>query len=145
MSVGAVIALMMAVVGVGFVPAALGAFLGTNGKIVFVSDRDGDNEIFTMNPDGTAQTNITNNSFTEFEPAWSADGTRIAFVSNRDGNNEIYTMDANGGSVVRVTNTATSERNPAWHPDGARILYTSLRSGDLEISSRRPRAEPRRN
>ena len=56
------------------------AFPGNNNRIVFVSDRDGDNEIFTMNPDGTDQTNLTNNTATEFEPTWYDDGTKIAFV-----------------------------------------------------------------
>ncbi len=31
-------------------------------KIAFVSDRDGDNEIYVMNSDGTNQTNLSNNS-----------------------------------------------------------------------------------
>jgi len=38
---------------------ALAAFPGTNGKIAFTSDRDGNQEIYQMNPDDTSQVNLT--------------------------------------------------------------------------------------
>jgi Tol biopolymer transport system component len=40
-------------------------------KIVFVSDRDFNNEIYIMNADGTNQTRITRNSVDDNYPAWS--------------------------------------------------------------------------
>ena len=70
---------------------ALAAFPGQNGKIAFVSTRDGNNEIYTMNPDGSGQTNITNNKAVDEAPAFSPDGKKIAFESGRDGNFEIFT------------------------------------------------------
>src|SRR5438105_3879553 len=36
--------------------------LKANGKMAFVSWRDGNDEIYVMNPDGGNQTNLTNNS-----------------------------------------------------------------------------------
>src|SRR5215210_226152 len=71
------------------------AFPGANGKIAFTSDRvtlanpTGDREIFTMNPNGTGVTQLTDNTEPDYSPAFSADGTRIAFVSQRDVNAEI--------------------------------------------------------
>jgi dipeptidyl aminopeptidase/acylaminoacyl peptidase len=67
-----------------------------NGKIAFISDRDGNNEIYVMNPDGSDQTRLTNNNYDDGAPAWSPDGTKIASNTNRDGNHEIYTMNADG-------------------------------------------------
>ncbi len=49
-----------------------------------------------MNPDGTNQTNITNNAAADTEPNYSPDGSKIIFTTNRDGNNEIYRMNADG-------------------------------------------------
>ena len=40
-------------------------------KIAFVSDRDGDWEIYVMNADGSGQTNLTNNPEDDWAPAWS--------------------------------------------------------------------------
>ena len=63
--------------------SARSAFPGTNGKIAFATDRDGNLEIYTMNADGTGQTRITNNPASDDAPAWSPDGTKIAFETNR--------------------------------------------------------------
>ena len=57
-----------------------------------------------MNADGSNQTNLTNNTAPDIEPAWSPDGTRIAFHSERDGNGDIYVMNANGSNQTQLTN-----------------------------------------
>lgn len=105
------------------------AFPGANGKIAFSSDRDGDYEVYVMNADGTGVTQLTNNSATDFDPAWSPDGTKIAFSSSRDGNSgrQIYVMNADGTGQTRLTNTF--DTNPAWSPDGTKIVFTSYRDG----------------
>ena len=60
-------------------------------KIVFYSERDGIFEKYTMNADGTNQTNISNEE--EADRPTSPDGSKIAFISPIDGNFEIYVMD----------------------------------------------------
>jgi len=109
------------------------SFPGTNGKIAFVSERDGNPEIYTMNADGSLATNITNNPAIDNEPAWSPDGTKIAFVSGRDGDDEIYVMNADGSGVTRLTNSPGVDGLPAWSPDGTRIAFVSARDGNDEI------------
>ena len=44
------------------------AFPGISGKIAFTSDRDGNHEIYVMNPDGAGQTNLTNNPASDSSP-----------------------------------------------------------------------------
>src|SRR5947209_96249 len=95
-----------------------------NGKIAFVSDRDGNQEIYAMNPDGTGSKNLTNNPSSDFDPAWSPDGTRLAFTSNRDGYNQIYVMAADGSGVTRLDNGGDGS-NPTWSPDGTKIAFTT--------------------
>ncbi|MGH3708593.1 MAG: TolB family protein [Pseudonocardiaceae bacterium] len=51
----------------------------SEGKIVFQSARDGNNEIYLMNADGSNQTCLTNNPASDSQPALSPDGARIAF------------------------------------------------------------------
>src|SRR5918993_4906550 len=73
------------------------AFPGQNGKIAFDSTRDGGNEeIYTMNPNGQGVDPLTNNPKVDSDAAWSPDGNKIAFESARGGNSEIYTMNPNG-------------------------------------------------
>jgi hypothetical protein len=108
-------------------------FPGQEGKIAFHSNRDGNTEIYTMNPDGSSQTRLTNNAASDLTPAWSPDGTKIAFVSTRDGNLEIYTMNANGSSQTRITTNAIDDAQPEWSPDGTQLAFTSNRDGNYEI------------
>jgi Tol biopolymer transport system component len=53
-------------------------------------------DIWSMNADGSGQTNLTNNPAEDILPAWQPGGSKIAFQTNRDGNPEIYTMNADG-------------------------------------------------
>jgi Tol biopolymer transport system component len=103
------------------------------GQIAFSSSRDGNNEIYVMNADGSSQVNLTNNAASDASPAWSPDGTRIVFSSNRDGNGEIYMMNADGSGQVDLTNDPATDRGPAWSPDGSKIAFTSNRDGNDEI------------
>lgn len=100
-----------------------------NGKIAFTRNDD----IFTMNPNGTNQTNITNNAAADGEANYSPDGSKIAFSTNRDGNAEIYQMNADGSSPVRLTNNPAGDASPYYSPDGASIVFVSNRDGNNEI------------
>ena len=94
-------------------------------QIVFHTDRDGNQEIYLMNTDGSGQTNLTGNAASDFHPAVSPDGSRIAFVSDRDGNDEIHMMNADGSNVTQITvTTGVPNSQPAWSPSGDRIAFT---------------------
>lgn len=52
------------------------AFPGENGEIAFASNRDGDFDIYTANPDGSGLTNLTDDPARDFNPAYSPDGQK---------------------------------------------------------------------
>jgi Tol biopolymer transport system component len=101
--------------------------IASNGKIAFNSLRAGAGEIFTMNPDGTNQTNISNNSDEDVSGEWSPDGGKIAFISDNNGNIDIYTMQADGSNQTRLTANTSFDDTPSWSPDGAKIVFASDR------------------
>jgi Tol biopolymer transport system component len=102
-------------------------------RIAFVSDRDGNDEIYAMNIDGTGQINLSNNKGKDTNPRWSPDGLQIAFYTDRDGNMEVYVMQLDGAGQTNLTKNPGKDWGPIWSPDGSRIAFTSDRDGNEEI------------
>jgi TolB protein len=106
-------------------------------KIVFATMRDGNAEIYSMNANGSGQTRLTNNPWSDNYPSWSPDGTKIAFVADVGGGStpqEIYVMNADGSAQTRLTDNTSGDNNPRWSPDGTKIVFQSLRFGNAEIT-----------
>ncbi len=85
-------------------------------KIVFVSDRDGNLEIYVINADGSGRRNLTRQPGHDSDPAWSPDGRKIAFTTKREGNFEIYVMNADGSGQRNLTHNPAPDRFPVWSP-----------------------------
>jgi TolB protein len=111
-------------------------FGGGGQKIAFVGvsvvANNLDNQIYTMNLNGTERKQLTsdgNNS----SPAWSPDGKKIVFRSTRDDPNqkalaaitEIYVMNEDGSEQTRLTFDDINQFNPAWSPDGQYIAFSA--------------------
>ena len=113
-------------------PAAQATYPGANGKLlVAVADSTSGYDIWTMNPDGTGATNLTNTpGVDERDGSWSPDGTKIAFyiyprlwTMNADGTNRTdVTPDVSGAPFYSAHVQPTSV---AWSPDGTRIAFTN--------------------
>ncbi|MBT7097857.1 hypothetical protein HN937_10820, partial [Candidatus Poribacteria bacterium] len=82
--------------------------------IAYVSERDGNIDIYVMVTTGGNRARLTTHPAWDTEPAWSPDGDRIAFVSNRDGNPEIYVMDSDGGNQINISNHPQDDTSPTW-------------------------------
>ena len=116
-----------------------------SGMIAFVSDRDGDYEIYLMTLPGSGGEGreilqVSNNEADDMVPEWSPDGSQIAFSSDRDGNHEIYLIDVESAlelredyTPARLTHDDAEDMLPSWSPDGAQIAFSSMRDGNREI------------
>ena len=111
----------------------LGDWSPDGDKIVFISDQDGEPEIYLMDLSGGPITQLTSNEAIDFLPAWSPNGEEIAFVSDRYGDFEIFVMDVDGNNVRQLTSNNGESTDPAWSPDGSKIAFRSTRTGDNEI------------
>lgn len=103
------------------------------GMMAFVSTRDGNPEIYTLNLVDNALTRLTTDPAVEAQPSWSPDGDQIVFSTNRDGNFEVYVMNADGTDVVNLTQHSSDDFDPVWSPDGTQIAFVSNREGNNEI------------
>lgn len=86
-------------------------------QVAFVSGREGSTrmelargDIFVMNADGSAQTNLTRHPAEDNNPTWSPDGRSILFVSHRDGPAQIYSVPATGGEAQRLSRGEGQDR-----------------------------------
>ena len=102
-------------------------------KIAFISERDGNPEIYVMNSDATELKRITESSGIEYDIAWSPDGRKIAFASDQDGSPEIYVVDIRDGEIERLTRNSVRDDQPVWSRDGKHIAFVSYLDGDGEI------------
>ena len=112
-------------------------------KIVFASTRDGNSEIYIMNPDGSKQVNLTRHPSRDLAPVWSPTGEHIVFNSHRDGTRDIYIMDANGKNVRKVFRRLAYREYPVWSPDGKKLVYTNAADWGIYVGTINSQQEER--
>lgn len=109
-------------------------------RIAFISNRDGDFEVYTMNPDGTGVTQITTNTAHELAVAWSPDGTRLAFTSDRElfGNSKLYVMNADGSGETKISDRIINS-SVDWQPLHNRPPDCAMLTADPAVFERADR------
>jgi Tol biopolymer transport system component len=83
-------------------------------------------DIYTANPDGSAQRRLTSYGVYTAEGVLSPDGRSIVFTSLKDGDLDIYTMSADGTNVKQLTHQLGYDGGPWWSPDGKQIVYRAF-------------------
>ena len=127
---GAIIALVLACLS-ALPQAAQAAFPGGNGQLAFVSARSGfpaDNDLYTMNADGTAQTRITSFDQDELYPSWARNGAKLVFQQDPGLHAEIWVANPDGTGLQRLTDNAWNDTHPALSPNGTKVVFASDRA-----------------
>lgn len=128
-------------------PTPIGPFTGVCclPGVVFSSTRDGNEEIYVMQADGSGVTRLTNHPAADRHPSGAPNALKIVFESNRDDPDpqhcgtsgfpncifHIYSMNVDGTGVTRLTNGPYSDVDAVWSFDSSRIAFDSTRS-DLD-------------
>lgn len=104
-------------------------------RIAFVSNRDNDGAIYTINTDGSDRQLVSSPDLAfSFYPSWSPDGQRVAYVGSREpifGPNDVpvgvWVSAGDGSSHVEVSHgiSHTVFVQPTWSPDGTRLAFVS--------------------
>jgi Tol biopolymer transport system component len=119
-------------------------------KIAFVSDREGDPQIYVMDADGANVRRLTHTVKLADAPAWSPDGKKLAMsvctkvvkASSRWTSRgkvismpsdlpewDIFVIDADGSNLMQLTHDRGDSASPAWSPNGNRIAFKSAQTG----------------
>lgn len=105
----------------------------TSKKIVFVSNKSGNEDIFSMNLDGSGLTQLTDHAGKDAYPAVSPDGKKIAYTSDINGFWQMIVMNWDGTDKVQITDDPVLSGYPTWSFDGRYIFYEARLEGDWEI------------
>ena len=94
---------------------------GPQGTLVFVSDRSGTFQIYSIRADGSRLGQLTRGRAADGAPLFSPDGRRIVFTRAAKRNeSELWVMNADGS---RQRKLASSGAAPSWSPDSRRLAY----------------------
>ena len=85
-------------------------------------------EIYSVNPNGTGLTKVSNEAASLYNPSVSPDGKKIAVVRLPLGaawdQARLYTMNPDGTGMAMLTDGWTGDAEPAWSPDGSKVAFT---------------------
>jgi len=101
-------------------------------RILFVSDRDGDPDIFVMDADGGNVRQLTNQPGYDGGPFFSPDGRFIAYRTDRVEKDmlQIHVMKADGSDDVAITSGQGVRWAPYWHPTKPWLIWTGADHSD---------------
>lgn len=118
-------------------------------QLIFVSDFDGDDELWMVDINTRSVTKLTENEdIQDRDPDWSPDGTQIVFASDRQFVDayEIYVLEfviqqdgaqlspsESPNTVTQLTNDQGSSLQPKWSDDGNWITYINDGDGDGDV------------
>jgi Tol biopolymer transport system component len=114
-------------------------------RIAFKSRRNGNNELYVMNADGSDETRLTNSfRVSEGQPFWSPDGKRLLYRKTPDNpivqDADIWQIDVDPANPNPrpVLERPGDERYPSYSPDGTKIVFRGDHdlvdhSGDEEL------------
>ncbi|MBI5574460.1 MAG: lamin tail domain-containing protein, partial [Elusimicrobia bacterium] len=100
-------------------------------KIAFVSERDGNKDIWTMDSSNYAEListsiyKVTTSTFAETEPSFSHDGAKIAYIKEGD----IWLINADGTNPVQISSGTETDSHPVWSSDSTKIVFARSSSG----------------
>ena len=117
----------------------------TYNKIVFIGHKDDASDLYVINIDTQELTNLTNDTFSDFSPAWSASGDKIIFSSDRGASKgspnmfdidfsqtDLFMYDFSNEKITQITDTSYNENYPVLTKDNV-LFYTADYNGVYNI------------
>lgn len=103
-------------------------------SVVFVSDRSGSWELWSVFADGSDLRQLTHMEGPLLgTPNWSPDGKYIAFDARPQEHSAIYVIPATGGMPRLVDANSYEDKMPSWSHDGRWIYFNSNRGGSQQL------------
>ena len=94
-------------------------------QILFASDKNGTNQLYTVKLDGSKLKKITNLPAIRGRSDWSPDGQYIVTYSGEPWHRELFIMNADGSNVRQLTPSGGNSQGPSFSPDGKWVAFTA--------------------
>ena len=106
------------------------AFSPDGNKMAFVSERNGQPQIFIQDMLSGQVSRLTFSGRYNTQPSWSPAGDKIAYSTWENGSEiNIFTIGVDGSGLTQLTENSGENESPSWSPDGRMIVFTSNRQG----------------
>lgn len=103
-------------------------------SIAFISDRDGNKEVYIADVLGDSLRQVTRHKGITVSPRFSPDGRFLSYTSYHRGNPNLYLTDL---SQDRITTPISYRKGlnmaPAWAPDGKSMVITLSKDGNPDL------------
>jgi dipeptidyl aminopeptidase/acylaminoacyl peptidase len=93
-------------------------------KLVFVSNKDDNYDLWLMDIASTRIAKLTDTTDPEFKPRWSQDGNRVVFRSSGD----VVSIDFSDNCYTQITSTNLILGDQSFSPSGEEIIYSNSNS-----------------
>jgi eukaryotic-like serine/threonine-protein kinase len=99
------------------------------GPILYTAPSGEQSDVWSVNPNGTENRQVTSDAFSEGLGCVSPDGRYAVFSSNRSGNFNLWKLDLVGGDQTQLTQGNEVDSQPQCTADGKWLIFKSLRQG----------------
>lgn len=114
----------------------------TNSELAFISDRDGDWDIYLLSPDGTLKNLTQESDGHEYFMNFTFDGKAVAFYSSDSGEVTPAVVKVDGSdfktmswveAFASMLAEGRTDSDPAWSPDSKQIVWSKMRGFGVDL------------
>lgn len=99
-------------------------------RLAFHSNRDGTNQVYVVDADGSHLRRLTDHPSGSLTPKWSPDGKTLVYTRGVNESSDIWLMDADGSNQRVLVATDGDDSHPQFTPDGATIVFNTSRPAE---------------